>query len=548
MINTTASLKLLQASALLLMLASPTLTNADWDGVQWKQNLYNPKPLPDDLLLPLPCGGAMAFRRVATEATDPLDDQRIEIGSDSESHGYAEQTRPAYIAGAFADGHPQRRDLLIGKYEVNQLQYQSVLANVEGNKCPKPRRKGRLAQTQVSRHDADRFAYHYSLWLRHNADALPACNGGSAGPCLPREDGVPAFMRLPAEAEWEYAARGGAMVSASDFREPLPPMQDGVERYVWFNRNAGGKVHPIGVLAANPLGLHDMLGNVEEITLNPFRLQRLDRDHGQLGGFVVRGGSIHSSLDELRSSLRREVPLYDDKGAVSTADTGFRVSLAVPIIRSQARLQQIEQAWQRLGSDTSKPQPPMPTRPQLRDKPFQDPVLELTALARASTDPALKRRLERLRTVMAEQNRKLYQQRNRNARETLRFGGLLCLKLHDEGHNVASRRGRYQACATGRGKDHPRCMSKSGPLAESESILGENTDFYANTIVRTAQNYPDDLTVLKHELATLQTEISERGYGQYASYPKLFHQQVLSYARGGRVQREKWLKACIAVE
>jgi hypothetical protein len=527
---------------LLLALCLPLPAIADWNGIEWPQKLYNPKPLPDDLLLPLPCGGAMAFRRVATETPGPLDDLRIEVGSDTEDRGYAEHTHPAYVAGAFSGAQARRRDLLIGKYEVTRLQFEAVMAT-DPAACPKPRRKGRLPQTRVSRHAADQFAYRWSLWLRANAASLPTCRTNS-GPCLPREDGDPAFVRLPTEAEWEYAARGGGKVSPADFREPLPPMAKDLEHTAWFNQNAGGKVRPIGVLAANPLGLHDMIGNVEEIALDPFRLQRLDRDHGQVGGYVVRGGSIHSARDELRSSLRREVPLYDDKGAVATADTGFRVSLALPVIRSQARLQQIEQAWQRLGSDTSKPLPSLPARPRLRDKPFQDPILELTALARAAPDPNMKRRLERLRSVMAEQNQKLFDQRNRSARETLRLGGLLCLKLHDEGRNVEAKRATYRACVEANGKHYRRCVKRAQALADLDPILDTNQRIYADTIVRTAQNFPDDLRVLDHELAGLREEIKGRGYGKYVAYPALFHRQVLSYADSGRVRRDRWFTEC----
>ena len=240
--------------------------------------------------------------------------------------------------------------------------------------------------------------------------------------------------------------------------------------------------------------------------------------------------------------------MYDDKGAVSTADTGFRVSLAVPVIRSRPQLETIEQAWGRLGSDTSEPQPPLPLRPRLEDDPFADPVLELTALARAATDPVMKRRLERLRAVLAEEHLKLLEQRNRNARETLRFGGLLCLKLHDEGHNVAIKRARYAACVKANGKDYLRCVKLAGSLARDEKTLSVNMKFYADSVVRTAQNFPDDPGILKQELAALQHEIGERGYGAYSVYPDLFHQQVVSYAGSGRVRRETWYDRCVEMK
>lgn len=512
--------------------------------VEWKPNLYNPQPLDDDVIVPMPCAGAMVFRPILTEVSGPLGDHRIEIGSDSESHGFVEHTRVAYVAGAFSTQSEDRRSLLVGKYEVSELQYAAVSA--EGDSCPRPTGKGRLAKTRVSWHDAVTFAHRYSLWLRRLAAMIPDC-GGVREPCLPRVDGVPAFVRLPTEEEWELAARGGNHVTPADFRERHFPMPDGVQRYVWFNETADGAVKPIGVLAPNPAGLHDILGNVEEIALGPFRLQRLDRAHGQPGGSVVRGGSIHSSREDVRSSLRREVPYYDDQGAVNTADTGFRLVLSAPVLTSAARLQAVQAAWAQLGTDETKPEPAPPPRPRLDDDPFADPILELTALARAAPDPAMKRRLERLRAVVAGNAEKLYLQRNRNARETLRFGGLLCQKLHDDGYQVNAKQATYDKCVEGNGADHPRCRKHLGTLTSNRATLDENIHFYADTIVRTAQTFVEDLGVLQEQLQRLKAEIADRGRAGYGDYPNAFYRQVGAYLQGGQVERDRWYQACIGL-
>ena len=140
-----------------------------------------------------------------------------------------------------------------------------------------------------------------------------------------------ADLRLPSEAEWEYACRAGSL-SSFHFGEDQALLGE----YAWFLSNSGEQVHPVGTKKSNAWGFHDMHGNVRELCQDiwydsyvgaPHDGQpRLDPNSTQPPSApvqrVVRSGSWYDSADFCRAAKRS---WYSENFRDSKA--GFRVAL-----------------------------------------------------------------------------------------------------------------------------------------------------------------------------------------------------------------------------
>jgi hypothetical protein len=331
-------------AALALMLAAPAASAQA--PAAWPADLTDPAASaeggsPADLVLPMPCGAAMAFQRIDIpgDVADPMSDLRLRLGRSDADKGYAEYLRPVFLRGGFAAPGGSSSHFYLARYELTAGQHRALRGD-----CAEPGRADRLAQGKLSWFDAVGLAATYTGWLYANAaDALP------------KQDGALPFLRLPTEAEWEFAARGGARVDATRFAAERYFDSGALNDHAFYLApgSSRGKLGPVGLRQANPLGLFDIYGNAEELMLEPFRINVLGREHGQAGGIVTRGGSALSAEDQVYSAVRTEYPPFDAAtGAALARETfGLRLVLSVHVATSDAGLTALRARWQALAGN-----------------------------------------------------------------------------------------------------------------------------------------------------------------------------------------------------
>jgi hypothetical protein len=500
----------------------------------------NPNPSPSDIELPMPCGGKLILHAVCVSARSYFDDLRLDLGCKDcgrRNHSFMEGKHGAGISGPFTlsdmpeswrliltqqadngDGFcPTANDpanfgfyYFIGKYEVSNFQWDAVMEDgCRGAEGPfsadDPRPK-----VGVTWFDAVEFTRKYTEWLIKNApEALPGFALNRFG-----------FIRLPTEAEWEYAARGGHRVSEYQLNEeeffPLNgrPLAD----FAVFTDGEAAKPQEklawIGSKCPNPLGIFDTAGNAAEMVLDPFHFSLGYRLHGAAGGFIIKGGSYRKSLVEIMPGRREEQPFFLSDGAFRSADIGFRIVVS-GILTSQDRWESFDQQWASLGlrqlsnwargeSATSGP---------ATDR-LDDPITEIDQLMSAAADEAEKKKLLYLRKVF-KQNKVVIRNREAEAiKGIIRSAVLTAESLQD----YASRRKvvingniSLEKMKTEAASASVKAALELGLARAKESLrmldaaMTHFTEFYLDR-VRESQNYPEAL--FESQLDFISQELS----------------------------------------
>jgi len=223
-----------------------------------------------------------------------LEQIKLEEGSDSseETEEYIKEKMVLVEGGSYTrdekkyNGEVALIDgFYISKFEVSQEEWISIM-----NNNPSDHIGGSFPVEKISWYDAIEFCNKKS-----KEEGLIPCyfKDGEIIECNMEASGY----RLPTEAEWEYAARGGSTGSPTTYAG-----SNKIDEVAWYDGNSRNKTHDVGNKKPNALGIHDMSGNVWEWCWDWYEPIGLISGNNPTGPYkgkekVIKGGSWSSDRE-----------------------------------------------------------------------------------------------------------------------------------------------------------------------------------------------------------------------------------------------------------
>jgi formylglycine-generating enzyme required for sulfatase activity len=143
---------------------------------------------------------------------------------------------------------------------------------------------------------------------------------GSGPESATRNPGANGF-RLPTEAEWEYAARGGSPSTSAPWTDEFAGTNNSanLDQYAWYNGGSTSTTHPVKQKQPNSTGLYDMSGNVYEFVWD------VVAGTGSTIKMGVRGGHFNGAINNVKIADRPTTGTYTLGPASGVQYAGFRV-------------------------------------------------------------------------------------------------------------------------------------------------------------------------------------------------------------------------------